>query len=223
MASLRLPPYLSATRKRWTLGAAGGLTATGPKDRRSPSRTDDVTAHTCALLAGQRCPHRPLCARAVEGMHGHEPMRCASAVGRSRVLTSACRLRSFDYGSWRDAQPSVTAGASPATAAVDATLSCEPSPRLRLGGVEYEVRTFDGVVAEQDVGEVFAEDLVLPSAITDCVPFVVLRDGEGSLPAGTTVYEIVGVDPAEALTASYGTATTSGSWPTPNCRSGRFS
>ncbi len=109
-----------------------------------------------------------------------------------------------------------TAGASPATAAVDATLSCEPSPRLRLGGVEYEVRTFDGVVAEQDVGEVFAEDLVLPSAITDCVPFVVLRDGEGSLPAGTTVYEIVGVDPAEALTASYGTATTSGSWPTPN-------
>lgn len=106
-------------------------------------------------------------------------------------------------GSLRDADPSVAPEASPATA-VGVTLSCQPSPRFQLGGVEYEVQTFDDLVAEQDVGEVFAEDLVLPSAITNCVPFVVLRDGEGSLPAGTTVYEIVGVDPAEALTASYG-------------------
>ena len=106
-------------------------------------------------------------------------------------------------GSLQDGDPSVTARASPGPAPGD-TLSCEPVPRFHLGGVDYEVQTFDDVVTEQDVGEVFAEDLVLPSAITDCVPFVVLRDGEGSLPAGTTVYEIVGVDPAEALTASYG-------------------
>lgn len=61
----------------------------------------------------------------------------------------------------------------------------------------------EDVVTRTDVGELFAEHLVLPSAIMDCVPSVVLRDGEGTLLAGTSVYEIVGVDPAEALTATY--------------------
>ena len=49
------------------------------------------------------------------------------------------------------------------------------------------------------VGEVS----VHPAALDRCET-VVLQDGEGSLPAGTKIYEIVGVDRSVALTATIG-------------------
>jgi hypothetical protein len=83
-------------------------------------------------------------------------------------------------------------------------VSCEPSPRFRLDGVEYEVQAFDDVVEVDQVGDIVAEALTLPPAVKNCESFVVLQDGEGTLPAGTTVYMIVGVNVSEALTASLG-------------------
>ena len=116
-------------------------------------------------------------------------------------LLSGCG--SSNQESTTDSPTRVTVVASPAMVPV-VTISCSPVPRFRLGGIEYEVQTFDDVLELGDVGEVYAENLVLPRAIIECEPFVVLNDGEGSLPAGTTVYSIVGEDPSEALTASMG-------------------
>lgn len=83
----------------------------------------------------------------------------------------------------------------------DATVVCEPVGRFRVDGIQYEVQTYDDVVAPDDVGDMFAENLIRPPEIEECVPFFQLRDGETSLSPGTDVYVINGVDPTEALTA----------------------
>lgn len=82
-------------------------------------------------------------------------------------------------------------------------VSCTPVLRFRLGDIEYENQRFDDVVAAADLGPVVGEVSVYPLAIDRCEP-VVLQDGEGSLPAGTEIHEIVGVDPSTALTARLG-------------------
>ena len=82
-------------------------------------------------------------------------------------------------------------------------VSCLPVPRFRLGDIEYENQRFDDRVSPSDVGDVVGEVSVLPPEIERCER-VVLEDGEGSLPAGTKIHAIVGIDPATALTASMG-------------------
>ena len=82
-------------------------------------------------------------------------------------------------------------------------VSCVPVPRFRLGDIEYENQRFDDRVALADVGEVVGEVSALPPEIERCER-VVLQDGEGSLPAGTKIYAIAGIDQAVALTASLG-------------------
>ena len=79
---------------------------------------------------------------------------------------------------------------------------CLLSPRFRLGGIDYRVETDDDVVAADQVGELVTDSLILPVAVTNCEPSVVLKDGEGELPPGTKVYEIIDVDPTQALTAA---------------------
>lgn len=88
-------------------------------------------------------------------------------------------------------------------ASVNTLVSCEPLPRFRLGDVEYENRQFDELVDPDDLGPVAGVIEVSPAAIGRC-ELVVLKDGEGSWPTGTEIYEIKGVDPAVGLTASLG-------------------
>ena len=82
-------------------------------------------------------------------------------------------------------------------------VACEPVPRFRLGDIEYENQRFDDRVAPAEVGAVVGQVSVLPPEIERCER-VALQDGEGSLPAGTKIYAIVGIDLAIALTASVG-------------------
>ncbi len=93
--------------------------------------------------------------------------------------------------------------APPVAASTETFVSCQPVPRFRLGDVEYENRQFDEQVAPEDLGPVVGEIEVYPPGIDRCEP-VVLKDGEGSWPAGTDIHEIVGIDPAVSLTASLG-------------------
>ena len=95
----------------------------------------------------------------------------------------------------------LAACASESAIETDATVMCEPAGRFRVDGIEYEVQTYDDVVAPNDVGDMFAENLIRPPEIEECVPFFQLRDGETSLAPGTDVYAINGVDPTKALTA----------------------
>jgi hypothetical protein len=90
------------------------------------------------------------------------------------------------------------------------TVACIPVLRFRVDGIDYEVQTNDDVVASSDVGELVAENLTQPPEIEECVPGLQLADGETSLASGTDVFEIIGVDPAEALTASDGGSDDSG-------------
>lgn len=83
------------------------------------------------------------------------------------------------------------------------TVSCEPVPRFRLGNVEYENRRFDDTVTDDGLGRVVGTLRSQPPEIDRCEP-VVLADGEGSLAAGTKIYEITGVDPSASLAASFG-------------------
>ena len=100
-----------------------------------------------------------------------------------------------------------TSGYVPLTAPLETSVStitsCEPVPRFRLGNVEYEVRQFDDVIARSDLGPIVGEIRDYPAGFDRC-EVVVLSDGEGSLPVGTQIYEIVGVDRLDALTASFG-------------------
>ena len=88
-------------------------------------------------------------------------------------------------------------------ASTETFVSCESVPRFRLGDFEYENRQFDEHVAPEDLGPVVGEILAYPAGFDRCEP-VVLKDGEGSWPAGTDIHEIVGIDPAVSLTASLG-------------------
>jgi hypothetical protein len=90
-------------------------------------------------------------------------------------------------------------------ATCNTSVSCQPVLRFRLGDIEYENQRFDDQVAQGDLGPVVGEVSVHPAALDRCET-VVLQDGEGSLPAGTKVYEIEGVDHSVALTASIGSA-----------------
>ena len=90
------------------------------------------------------------------------------------------------------------------------TVACIPVPRFRVDGIDYEVQTNNDVVPLSDVGELVAENLTQPREIEECVPGFELADGETSLASGTDVFEIIGVDPAEALTASVGGSGESG-------------
>jgi hypothetical protein len=98
-----------------------------------------------------------------------------------------------------------SAGEAPATApsVAETMVSCEPVPRFRLGNIEYENRRFDELVAAADLGSLVGEIEVYPAGLGRCEP-VTLKNGEGSWPVGTSIYEIVGVDPAESLTATLG-------------------
>lgn len=91
---------------------------------------------------------------------------------------------------------------TPATAP-DTVISCEPVPRFRLGGVEYENRRFDATVTEEDVGSVVGAIRRVPSGVTSCET-VSLEDGDGTWPVGTQIHQIDGVGSATALTASLG-------------------
>ena len=97
----------------------------------------------------------------------------------------------------------VACGSESATE-TDATVVCEPVGRFRVDGIDYEVQTYDDVVAPDDVGDMYAENLTRPSEVEECVPFLQLRDGETDLSPGTDVYVIDGVDPTEALAAAPG-------------------
>ncbi|MEN9645154.1 MAG: hypothetical protein RL238_1823 [Actinomycetota bacterium] len=89
------------------------------------------------------------------------------------------------------------------TTSVNTSVSCEPVLRFRLGDIEYENQRFDDRIAQGDLGPVVGEVSVYPAALDRCET-VVLHDGEGSLPPGTKIYEIEGVDRSVALTASIG-------------------
>ncbi len=115
------------------------------------------------------------------------------AAGVAAVLASAC-------SSSGEATQSTIA---PTSTTANTFVSCEPVPRFRLGDIEYENQQFDDLVSVSDLGPVVGEVSVHPAALDQCES-VVLHDGEGSLPAGTKIYEIVGVDRSVALTASYG-------------------
>ncbi len=92
---------------------------------------------------------------------------------------------------------------TPPAITASTVVSCEPVPRFRLGDIEYENQRFDDVVTMADLGSVVGVVSVYPAALDRCET-VVLQDGEGSLPSGTKIYEIVGVDRWVALTASFG-------------------
>ena len=92
---------------------------------------------------------------------------------------------------------------SPLSITASTFVSCEPVPRFRLGDIEYENQRFDDLVSFSDRGSVVGEVSAHPAALDRCET-VVLQDGEGSLPAGTKIYEIVGVDRSVALTATIG-------------------
>ena len=123
----------------------------------------------------------------------HRPVfRTSAFIAVWAILASGC-------GSSREALESPAS--KPST---DETfVSCVPVPRFRLGDIEYENQRFDDRVALADVGEVVGEVRVLPAEIERCER-VVLKDGEGSLPVGTKIYAIDGIDQAVALTASLG-------------------
>ena len=88
-------------------------------------------------------------------------------------------------------------------ATCNTAVSCQPVLRFRLGDIEYENQRFDDQVAPGDLGPVVGEVSVYPAALDRCET-VVLQDGEGSVPPGTKIYEIEGVDRSVALTASLG-------------------
>ena len=90
-----------------------------------------------------------------------------------------------------------------AGATCNTVVSCEPVLRFRLGNIEYTNQRFDDQVAQADIGPVVGQVDVYPPALDRCET-VVLQDGEGSLPAGTKIYMIEGVDQAVALTATMG-------------------
>lgn len=90
------------------------------------------------------------------------------------------------------------------------TVACIPVLRFRVDGIDYEVQTNDDIVAVSDVGELVVENLTQPPEIEECVPGFELADGETSLASGTDVFEIIGVDRSEALTASDGGSDGSG-------------
>ena len=92
---------------------------------------------------------------------------------------------------------------SPITAPAEITVSCEPALRFRLGDIEYENERFDEQVPPSDLGPVVGSVKVLPAAIARCER-VSLQDGEGSLPAGTKIYAITGVEQSVALAATVG-------------------
>ena len=93
--------------------------------------------------------------------------------------------------------------AAPEAAATETIVACEPVPRFRLGDIEYQNRQFDEQVLPADLGPVVGEIQVYPAGFDRCEP-VVLNDGEGSFSVGTEIYQIVGVVPADKLTASLG-------------------
>lgn len=82
--------------------------------------------------------------------------------------------------------------------------SCESMPvdQFRLTGVTYHLHYEE--VAEALVGpEVGVITSGLPQAAFRCGAFR-LKDGQGSLPVGTSIHVIIGTDPTVALAAEYG-------------------
>ena len=122
----------------------------------------------------------------------HRPVFQAAFIAALAVLASGC-------GSTGEAAESPSSKST----TEETFVSCLPVPRFRLGDIEYENQRFDDRVSLADVGEVVGEVSVLPPEIERCER-VVLKDGEGSLPAGTKIYAIDGIDQAVALTASLG-------------------
>lgn len=89
----------------------------------------------------------------------------------------------------------------PVPSAPSSTVECEPVPRIRLDGVEYQVRRLDDPVPASEVGDVIAEQIVVPESALSCEPAPTLLDGEGTY-AYPTVHRLNDVDEQVAVTAA---------------------
>lgn len=83
---------------------------------------------------------------------------------------------------------------------------CESLPvqQLRVHGVSYVLSSSAATFSSSDLGPVVGEiSDGLPAAASRCESFT-LHDGQGSLPEGTDVYSINGIDQSKAVAAKVG-------------------
>ena len=121
----------------------------------------------------------------------------------SRARSISVAALAVLLGSGCGGSTSTDPSASQTVATGSIHVSCAPVLRFRLGDIEYENRRFDDQVATGELGPIVGEVSVYPPAFDKCET-VVLKNGEGSLSPGTKIYEITGIDPAMALTATMG-------------------
>jgi hypothetical protein len=91
-------------------------------------------------------------------------------------------------------------------ARADVPGNCEsvPIPEFNLAGVTYTARHSDDIVAQADLGDVLgASTGDVPEGLMRCQD-VTLKNGQGSLPPGSHVYSIRGIDKSTAIAAHTG-------------------